>query len=842
MAGERKLPARRPARAESGPSPTPARHRQAQDSALARAVALGPARAAPTPGQDPRPAAAPVTDEVTLDLLDPPSYDATGGALARPTRARVLDGLELLWRAGDIRSTGFVPADLPVEALATAACTIAPALCAPATTTPSHLVIGPVHLAAPRLLAERRQVIDHFAFEQAGIPDRHRLALDATAVDLLDRPARHVDVEGHTDTRGAPALNLALSARRAQSVADELLRRQVDAIQIWTVRGRGATRPRFPDDADDPLAAARNRRVEINVTRMVWEATVPRPDATVQAATGSVEDDRVVWLPDQRRAVENLRGFLDATAGAMRARIAGFPAGRGMLTRDNENLVEMLALVDALVVELRAERLRIRLLAGQAGGTYAAAADTIAVRRFGDRASRSGAAADLVRGFAQAASHRTLEGLLRTAGRPVERTRDDLVRDATQARRHELYFRAMLVEMGIPVAPDGADPDLMLLFEQERSGAPRQQAEAHSGIRAAIEPRLSGETEALGSYAVRIDEDGAARLIGADGAAAPIGAVPRWIHTFSEMSRCVESLLFESGRLGALFQRPDGGAYGSILVVAFRGDERVAEFARRPESAPPRKPAATSRESLERHAVPARQFFADVWASHRVVLLGETHTENVQRRFAADMVRTHGGPDVGLALEIKFADTAELERFMTTGTWNPQSGSFFLQPEFRGILAAARATGTRVVPMDIGVHQGDRDLRMADEVEKLLGSVTRVLVYVGALHTYESGSPADLDPVLQQFLGGTFLGRRLAAKLGADAYAVELSYPPATGYHPRSLSGWIHATFPKAPSLGFDIDSTPLADRKDESVPATTIGARADGYIYFSHAQAGAAY
>ena len=71
-----------------------------------------------------------------------------------------------------------------------------------------------------------------------------------------------VDVLGHTDSTGTPASNLALSQKRADSVARQLRARGVSASRIAT-RGFGANHP-ISDNVTE-AGRALNRRVEIKV-------------------------------------------------------------------------------------------------------------------------------------------------------------------------------------------------------------------------------------------------------------------------------------------------------------------------------------------------------------------------------------------------------------------------------------------------------------------------------------------------------------------------------------------------------------------------------------------------
>lgn len=97
---------------------------------------------------------------------------------------------------------------------------------------------------------QRRQV--------AVAPASHAL-LRAVAKILRRYPKVSLEVQGHTDSGGDPARNLALSQQRADSVRAFLIKEGIAAERL-SARGYGATQPRFPNTT--PEGRARNRRVE----------------------------------------------------------------------------------------------------------------------------------------------------------------------------------------------------------------------------------------------------------------------------------------------------------------------------------------------------------------------------------------------------------------------------------------------------------------------------------------------------------------------------------------------------------------------------------------------------
>jgi outer membrane protein OmpA-like peptidoglycan-associated protein len=121
----------------------------------------------------------------------------------------------------------------------------------PAATTPAAT---PAPAAAPGTLA----VAVAFGFASADLTPPARAQLDSIAEGLkLLKADAAVVIEGHTDSIGPDAYNLALSDRRAQSVKRYLVEQHGIAAERLSTVGKGKAEPL----ADTPPQAARNRRV-----------------------------------------------------------------------------------------------------------------------------------------------------------------------------------------------------------------------------------------------------------------------------------------------------------------------------------------------------------------------------------------------------------------------------------------------------------------------------------------------------------------------------------------------------------------------------------------------------
>jgi len=100
----------------------------------------------------------------------------------------------------------------------------------------------------------------HFATGQSEIsPELDSLLATATKT-LKDNPDWKIHVEGYTDSAGSKSGNVALSRRRAESVANWLAEHGVDRSRL-TAKGYGAAHPAADNSTDE--GRSKNRRVEL---------------------------------------------------------------------------------------------------------------------------------------------------------------------------------------------------------------------------------------------------------------------------------------------------------------------------------------------------------------------------------------------------------------------------------------------------------------------------------------------------------------------------------------------------------------------------------------------------
>jgi outer membrane protein OmpA-like peptidoglycan-associated protein len=99
----------------------------------------------------------------------------------------------------------------------------------------------------------------HFEFDKDKIRSESFPILDAVVAVLQENPKISLEIQGHTDNKGAPAYNKALSDRRATSVKKYLVAHGIDQKRLVS-HGYGMERPLVPNTTDQNRAL--NRRVQ----------------------------------------------------------------------------------------------------------------------------------------------------------------------------------------------------------------------------------------------------------------------------------------------------------------------------------------------------------------------------------------------------------------------------------------------------------------------------------------------------------------------------------------------------------------------------------------------------
>jgi len=123
------------------------------------------------------------------------------------------------------------------------------------------------NMGAPRPGSQQDFVVNvgdrvYFDLDQYEVRSDARPVLDNQATWLNRYPAVKVRIEGNCDERGTREYNLALGARRANSVAQYLTSRGVSPSRITTV-SYGKERPVDSGDGEQAWSKNRNARTDI---------------------------------------------------------------------------------------------------------------------------------------------------------------------------------------------------------------------------------------------------------------------------------------------------------------------------------------------------------------------------------------------------------------------------------------------------------------------------------------------------------------------------------------------------------------------------------------------------
>jgi OOP family OmpA-OmpF porin len=102
----------------------------------------------------------------------------------------------------------------------------------------------------------------NFDFNNAELSSGSEAILDQAVQVLKQNSGVSVDIEGHTDSRGADSYNQQLSEKRATSVKDYLVSKGVDASRLMST-GKGESSPVASNDTKE--GRRKNRRVEFVV-------------------------------------------------------------------------------------------------------------------------------------------------------------------------------------------------------------------------------------------------------------------------------------------------------------------------------------------------------------------------------------------------------------------------------------------------------------------------------------------------------------------------------------------------------------------------------------------------
>jgi OOP family OmpA-OmpF porin len=107
-----------------------------------------------------------------------------------------------------------------------------------------------------------------FEFNKYVLLESSYVMLDKVVEKLNKNPKMIIEISGHTDSKGAPELNMKLSEARAKSCVDYILSKGIDSSRVMA-KGYGETMPiaknQNDDGTDNPEGRQKNRRTEFKI-------------------------------------------------------------------------------------------------------------------------------------------------------------------------------------------------------------------------------------------------------------------------------------------------------------------------------------------------------------------------------------------------------------------------------------------------------------------------------------------------------------------------------------------------------------------------------------------------
>ena len=105
-----------------------------------------------------------------------------------------------------------------------------------------------------------------FATNSAEVTEEMKPDLEKLMNFVLDNPAVHLVISGHTDSKGDPDANTALSLKRANSIKEYIMTKGgIDDSRI-DAKGYGSTKPIIKEEKTEE-DRNKNRRVEFEIQR-----------------------------------------------------------------------------------------------------------------------------------------------------------------------------------------------------------------------------------------------------------------------------------------------------------------------------------------------------------------------------------------------------------------------------------------------------------------------------------------------------------------------------------------------------------------------------------------------
>src|SRR5262249_289212 len=149
---------------------------------------------------------------------------------------------------GTLTLSGTVPSQSTKDAVDAAAAKVT-------STVVDHLTLPQPVTPSPQQVQASLTALPQVTFQTASAtltPEGQAVVAQAATI-LAANPAVHVRIEGHTDSTGGAAANLALSQARALTVLNTLQSLGIAADRMTAI-GYGSTRPKVPDTTPANMA------------------------------------------------------------------------------------------------------------------------------------------------------------------------------------------------------------------------------------------------------------------------------------------------------------------------------------------------------------------------------------------------------------------------------------------------------------------------------------------------------------------------------------------------------------------------------------------------------------
>ncbi len=102
-----------------------------------------------------------------------------------------------------------------------------------------------------------------FSIGKSDLSAASKASLDKLVALLVKYPDTNIEIQGHTDNTGTPALNLKLSQKRADAVQGYLVGHGIDGSRL-TSKGYGQDQPQYSNDTED--GRSQNRSVKFVIS------------------------------------------------------------------------------------------------------------------------------------------------------------------------------------------------------------------------------------------------------------------------------------------------------------------------------------------------------------------------------------------------------------------------------------------------------------------------------------------------------------------------------------------------------------------------------------------------